>query len=179
MTTRHARAAAVLGLLLLVAACNPSGGPTPAAVTLGPGGATASPGAGGSPAGGVAAAADACALVTTAEMSEVTGQPVAAAVAGTGSNTGACSYTLTSGTPVVLMTYVTGPSVPSIFDAYKQTESAEPIEGVGDEAVWGFGTLFVRKGDKLINISPVGVGDNDAARLQLAGLIAERALPRM
>jgi hypothetical protein len=179
MTTRQARGVPAFVLLLLLTACSPFGGTSTPGATVGGGGPTAAPSVSGEPTGGVATAADACAMVTTAEMSEVTGQAVQAAVAGTGSNTGACAYTLADRTPVVLTTYLTGPSVASIFEAYKQTESAEPVEGVGDEAVWGFGTLFVRKGDKLINISPVGVGDNEAARLELARLIAERALPRM
>ena len=154
-------------LCLSMVACSGSGGATPvstdatlpsvAVASLAPSPpapsvATEASSAAGSdvPASVDAGSSSACRLMTAADVSTAVGQPMNPVDAGTPS---ACLYGSADQSEQVLISIF--PDVATMTAAVDLNGATEPIDGLGDQALWsGFsGTIFVRTGDRAFKIN--------------------------
>jgi hypothetical protein len=157
---------ALLASLLALGACG-GGQPAPPAATPG----ATVPAEGQAPAGGGAGAVDACRLLSTDEVSAALGVTIVRAgdtVEASDAEMGFCDYHSADG--IALMIAYTPNAQPFIFEAWKAVEDAEPVGGIGDEAVFASSTLFITKGAGLVSM---GGADLDVLR-QLGALVASR-----
>ncbi|MGZ6213355.1 MAG: hypothetical protein ACXWPO_02175 [Candidatus Limnocylindrales bacterium] len=140
---------------------------------------TASPQAGG---GGGSGVADACSLVTPAQVSAATNRTVTAAnPVGGGAGQAFCAYVDANGANVVATGIATGPGEAAAFEGFKAVPGYVAVSGLGDAALWlpGANQLYVKKGDALYLVQPdEGIGD-DNARLTAAKAIAAAAVAKL
>src|ERR1041385_2147263 len=127
--------------------------------------------------GAAAAQQDACALITTSEVAEATGMPVGYTnlVRYTG-NQSECDFRPSKGSlrgVLVLVNWQGGTAAlkKALAD---EGANANKVEGLGDEAYPTGASLYVRKGDALINIQLVGSPGNVAKAKALALKIVDR-----
>jgi hypothetical protein len=68
----------------------------------------------------------------------------------------------------------------TVFDSFSADESAEPVSGIGDEAVWYAGGLVVRQGDRLLSLGAPTTEEVDDAELRtILSDLARAALGRL
>jgi hypothetical protein len=130
------------------------------------------------PAKGTAAAQqDACALVTTSEVAEATGMPVGYTnlVRYTG-NQSECDFRPSKGSLRGVLVLVNWQGGAAALKKVLGDEGANAtkVEGLGDEAYATGASLYVRKGDTLVNIQLVGSPGNVAKARALAQKIVNR-----
>ena len=177
-TNRRALTIVGLSTALVLAAC--SGAPVGPAGTSGAGstsgaggpGPTQAPGQRTQPTGG-GAAVDACALLTDAEVEEVTGHAVEETTPGPqlGLFQFGCQWLLSQDdamVPASINLGVMPEGGRSYYDRYfapfNEEYGYEAIPGVGDEAVDAeVGSILVVAGDAFFNLQYIGFTDDDAA----------------
>ena len=161
-------ATTILLLVLTTTACggSPSAtNPTTAGPTTS---VTAQPSTGGAqipPAATLAA----CALLTDADIEQVTGRAVDSATPGSlGTLTNGCSWKLALGdadiTPVSIDLGVISPQGVEYYETYVKPYDTTPISGIGDDAVVdGAGGITAVKGDTLVSVLVIASGEDEEA----------------
>jgi hypothetical protein len=135
---------------------------------------------------------DACNVLTKADIAAVQGETFTAAKLSNRPGATTCFYQLPSFTNSVSVDLMRSGGR-AFWEQHfeRENETEEPgektpppkkISGVGSEAMWvgsrAAGSLYVRKGDKLLRVSVGGPGD-DAAKIAKSKKLAVRALKRL
>lgn len=178
-----ARCAILFVVILSVAAC---AGQAPATADPVTGGGTPAAGAGATdapPAGDEQTAAppaaglDACGIVTTAEIEQVIGTAVTAESGGEPvDGQSICTFSTADGEGVLYTAY--DPDGATGFDVWKTQDDAQPVPGLGDEAIFQpqIG-LLVRRGQATYQFFPLG-GLSPEEALSMAVELAQAASSR-
>ena len=165
MTLRHSLTLVTVSVTLVIAACGgaaqpgqptaPPAAPTPAGQVQ-------------PPAGGVV---DACRLLTADEVSAALGVTIVStgdSFEASDAEIGYCDYRSAERLEFSL-TYSPN-AQPFVFETWKNDEGAEPVAGVGDEAVFASSVLFIKKGNALVTMG----GESLEVLRQLGALAASR-----
>lgn len=68
----------------------------------------------------------------------------------------------------------------TVFDSFSADDTAEPVSGIGDEAVWYAGGLVVRQGDRLLSLgAPTTEGMDEAELRTILSDLARAVLGRL
>jgi hypothetical protein len=118
---------------------------------------------------------DPCALLTSAEVTQLTGHAVTQIDQDgldTTATTRHCQWQLASGDLAIFLSTTTA-------DDFKVRDpAAVDVSGVGDEAYTSSGHLFVRLGEKQLDVYSTGASD-DAGNLAVEKATADKLLPKL
>jgi hypothetical protein len=185
MRTIHARARRALGLLAvagLLAACSGAAAtPNPAATsgTAASAGPQASRSTGSATNGGpgTGMSFDACALLTEADIKEITGFAVAKVIPDPADSIfpAGCQWMVVDAAWQVFLG-VSSPGGQAMWDRLVPYTQGDAVSGIGDEAFLSEmgGDLMVRLGDVFIDVQYVAVGEPEGTQDRLAKRVLER-----
>ena len=123
-----------------------------------------------------------CELVTGAEVAEVTGQDVSTtAYQQLGPASVTCNHLTDDAGTVGAAVGISTEGADAELETYGELEDTEPVDGLGDDAVWSptLGTLAVRAGGTLITINLLIVDDGPDELLEQATELASTALAEL
>ncbi|MBA3876346.1 MAG: hypothetical protein C0498_05330 [Anaerolinea sp.] len=171
---RRALVAVLVGLALVAVACS-GGGPAQPGGSAQPGG-----GSGGGNAGGKVVG-DVCGLLTPEELKAQLGVDFpAGTVKFVSGSTATCDWETPVGQSSALVSLTVEAFDSTQWDMTKKRDSARPVPGLGDDAVFGFlDVLWVKKGDldftiQMVILPAPSAATLDAAKIELAKLVLSR-----
>ncbi|WP_306207070.1 DUF3558 family protein [Actinoplanes sp. RD1] len=169
----HHRRVSLAALFLIVALAGGCGVLTPAAGGTGPAPASTAADSGLGPAGEPGDLPDPCTLLTEAQVTGLTGREITQVDEddAAGEPTRYCQWQQSGGQLDIFLTRTT----PAGFDA--AVAEGEPVDGVGEEASWLSGHLFVLGGT--VQLDVYSRGASDARNLADAKQVAAAVLPAL
>lgn len=188
---------ALIGLVVLLAACGssatttpPIGTVTPSATSGDAGGAPSAPasaaptGAEPAPAGGGNGVADVCGLVTADELATILRTAVTTEVFAGPPDTCQVGSTDGAGLAAFVLTKMSGVSASFVYDSFASSPTATEIGGIGEKAAYdpSQGALVVLRNGALLTVSVFDDGSgttDEATRLDQMKQIAAAAAGRM